>query len=195
MARRCSRSPALLLHSSDLGSTGSATRSRQAFGSRRLRQPPGNETCTILPSIPTKRWWELKVVSPTFAPLELDPSGAGTLEPLTAASPDLSRLPSHFLGAGKKYRVLVVDPPWNQGKTGKRKARPNQSQTLDYPTMDKDDLLGLPIPDWAEDQSLLWLWATNSKDRSTKEPVLVTAFDLMNSGIPSFSKPRATREL
>jgi hypothetical protein len=23
-----------------------------------------------------------------------------------------------------KYEVIVIDPPWNQGKTGKRKSRP-----------------------------------------------------------------------
>ena len=79
----------------------------------------------------------------------------------------------------KKYKVLVVDPPWNQGKTGKRKVRPNQGTSLDYPTMEKSELLDLPVAEWAEDQSFLWLWATNSKDRKTKEPILKTAFDLM----------------
>jgi N6-adenosine-specific RNA methylase IME4 len=79
----------------------------------------------------------------------------------------------------KRYRVLVVDPPWNQGKTGKRKVRPNQTTMLDYPTMSKEELLALPVSEWAEDQSFLWLWATNSKDRKTGEPILKTAFDLM----------------
>jgi len=80
---------------------------------------------------------------------------------------------------GKRYRVLVIDPPWNQGKTGKRKVRPNQTAMLDYPTMSKKELLELPVNQWAEDQSFLWLWATNSKDRNTGEPILKTAFDLM----------------
>ena len=31
------------------------------------------------------------------------------------------------------YRVLVVDPPWNQGKTRRRSVRPNQNTVLDYP--------------------------------------------------------------
>lgn len=80
----------------------------------------------------------------------------------------------------KRYRVLVIDPPWNQGKTGRRKARPNQTTMLDYPTMGKKELLGLPVNQWADDQSFLWLWATNSKDRKTGEPILKTAFDLMD---------------
>ena len=33
-----------------------------------------------------------------------------------------------------KFDVLIVDPPWNQGKTGFRGVRPNQTKKLDYPT-------------------------------------------------------------
>ena len=81
----------------------------------------------------------------------------------------------------KKYKVLVIDPPWNQGKTGKRSVRPNQGTNLDYPTMTKQDLLKLPVREWSDEVSFLWLWATNSKDKSTGEPVLKMAFDLMES--------------
>lgn len=79
----------------------------------------------------------------------------------------------------KKYKCIVIDPPWNQGKTGLRKTRPNQTRFLDYSTMGKLDLMELPINDISEDQSYLWLWATNSKDKRTKEPILKMAFDLM----------------
>ena len=37
----------------------------------------------------------------------------------------------------KKFDILVVDPPWNQGKTGFRDVRPNQTKILDYPTLSK----------------------------------------------------------
>ena len=78
------------------------------------------------------------------------------------------------------YRVLVVDPPWNQGKTGRRRVRPNQGTNLDYPTMSKEELLDLPITKWAHEESCyLWLWATNSRNRDTGEPVLQMAFELM----------------
>jgi N6-adenosine-specific RNA methylase IME4 len=80
-----------------------------------------------------------------------------------------------------KYDVLVVDPPWNQGKTGKRSVRPNQTVDLDYQTMSKEDLLSLPVPLWSAERSFLWLWATNSKDRETGEPILRSSFDLMAS--------------
>jgi N6-adenosine-specific RNA methylase IME4 len=79
----------------------------------------------------------------------------------------------------KKYEVIVIDPPWNQGKTGKRKTRPNQGTVLNYPTMSKNEIAAIPVREWAAEQCFLWLWATNSKDRKTGEPILKTAFDLV----------------
>ena len=88
-----------------------------------------------------------------------------------------------------KYKVIVVDPPWNQGKTGKRKTRPNQKTTLGYPTLSKSELLKLPIDEWAADkQSFLWLWATNSKARKTGEPILKMAFELITCNKGCISK-------
>ena len=79
-----------------------------------------------------------------------------------------------------KYRSLVVDPPWNQRKTGRRRVRPNQGAALDYPTLMKAELLLLPISQWAHpDRSFIWLWATNSRDRHTGQPILAAAFELM----------------
>lgn len=80
-----------------------------------------------------------------------------------------------------RYRVIVVDAPWNQGKTGCRQTRPRQSTRLDYPVMNKEALLSLPVGDWAAPQCFLWIWATNSKDKKTGEPILITAFDLMKA--------------
>lgn len=39
------------------------------------------------------------------------------------------------------YRSIVVDPPWDQGKTGIRSARPNQGVDLDYPTLTQSEIL------------------------------------------------------
>ena len=77
------------------------------------------------------------------------------------------------------YQCIVIDPPWDQGKTGKRATRPNQGTDLDYPTMSIDEIKTLPIQEWAADNSFLWLWATNSRSRSTGQPILYHAFDLM----------------
>ncbi len=78
-----------------------------------------------------------------------------------------------------KYSCIVIDPPWNQGKTGKRGVRPAQGVSLDYPTMRFEEIKRLPVGEWAKRNSFLWLWATNSKDRALKRPILSMAFELM----------------
>lgn len=79
------------------------------------------------------------------------------------------------------YKCLVVDPPWDQGKTGKRAVRPNQGTELSYPTMTYDEIAAVPVASWAADDAFIWLWATNSKSRSSGKPILVQAFDLLDS--------------
>lgn len=80
-----------------------------------------------------------------------------------------------------KYRCLVIDPPWNQGKTGKRSVRPAQTTNLDYPTMPYEAIRDLPVAQWASENAFVWLWATNSKERKTGIPVLRMAFDLLQA--------------
>ena len=80
----------------------------------------------------------------------------------------------------EKFDVLIVDPPWNQGKTGYRGTRPNQTQKLDYPTLSKDEIMKLPLKNWSKTNCFIWLWVTNSKDKKTKEPIIKTGFDLLN---------------
>jgi len=78
-----------------------------------------------------------------------------------------------------KYTCLVVDPPWDQGKTGKRSVRPNQTTELDYPTMSVEEIMDIPLHEWVTENAYLWLWATNSRSRSTGKPIITHAFDLM----------------
>jgi len=62
-----------------------------------------------------------------------------------------------------KYKVIQADPPWQQGKGGKKKVRPNSSGgKLDYPTL---DLISIKRILWkaskiAEYDHTLFLWAT-----------------------------------
>ena len=77
------------------------------------------------------------------------------------------------------YKCIVVDPPWDQGKTGKRSSRPNQGTELDYPTMTFSEIAGVTVDQWAAPQAFLWLWATNSRSRSSGRPILMHAFELM----------------
>ena len=54
-----------------------------------------------------------------------------------------------------EYRCIVIDPPWDQGKTVLRKVRPNQGRDLDYPTMTFEEIAGLGVPGWASRDALL----------------------------------------
>jgi N6-adenosine-specific RNA methylase IME4 len=60
-----------------------------------------------------------------------------------------------------KYNTIVIDPPWNQGKTGLRSVRPNQGRTLNYSTMTLDEIKCFPIDDFAEENAHIYLWTIN----------------------------------
>ena len=79
------------------------------------------------------------------------------------------------------YKVLVVDPPWDTRKTGKRAVRPNQGERLEYPTMTIEALKGMEVGLWGANQSWLWLWATNGRSQGTGRPILAEAFDLLEA--------------
>jgi N6-adenosine-specific RNA methylase IME4/DNA-binding XRE family transcriptional regulator len=61
----------------------------------------------------------------------------------------------------KKYRCLVIDPPWPVQKI-EREERPNQGRELDYPTMSLEEIAGLPIPELADPSGChVYLWVTH----------------------------------
>lgn len=64
----------------------------------------------------------------------------------------------------KKYRCLVIDPPWPVQKI-EREERPNQDPLLeyaDYPTMTLEEISDLPIPELADSQGChIYLWVTH----------------------------------
>lgn len=79
------------------------------------------------------------------------------------------------------YRSIVVDPPWDQRKTGIRSVRPNQGCNLDYPTLTQKEISeAVTLNKWAAADAFLWLWATNSKSCSSGKPILQQAFELMS---------------
>lgn len=41
------------------------------------------------------------------------------------------------------FQNLMIDPPWQKSKGGRRKARPKQARAFDYPTMGFDDIFRL----------------------------------------------------
>lgn len=59
------------------------------------------------------------------------------------------------------FRAVTLDPPWPMPKI-EREARPDQGQTLDYPTMSLDEIEQLPIPGLADQQGAhVYLWVTH----------------------------------
>jgi N6-adenosine-specific RNA methylase IME4 len=56
-----------------------------------------------------------------------------------------------------RYRTLVIDPPWDYGWTSPT----GNAIGPGYAVMTQDELLALPVTSWAEDDSHLYLWATN----------------------------------
>ena len=69
-----------------------------------------------------------------------------------------------------KYKVIVVDPPWEIKKI-QRKVRPNQKE-MDYPTMNYGQLWDLKIEQIADNNSVLFLW--------TIQKYLPLSFDLLH---------------
>ena len=56
----------------------------------------------------------------------------------------------------KKYKIIVVDPPWEIKKI-KKKVRPNQVD-MDYPMMSIDKIKELKIPKIADNNCICFIW-------------------------------------
>lgn len=70
-----------------------------------------------------------------------------------------------------KYRIIYADPPW---KYGDERAGGNHGGAIDhYPTMSLQELSDMPVDELAEDDAVLFLWATS--------PLLEDSFKLLNS--------------
>lgn len=58
-----------------------------------------------------------------------------------------------------RYQILVVDPPWRY--TGS----PTKWGAVEkfYSTMSDDEIISLPVRDWLDEPSVVFLWTTQSK--------------------------------
>ncbi len=65
------------------------------------------------------------------------------------------------------FQVIVADPPW----------RYESGNDLPYPTMDIDEIKGLPVEDMAAEDAILWLWTTNAHLRVGFEVVEAWGFE------------------
>lgn len=63
--------------------------------------------------------------------------------------------------AGKKYKTIYADPPWQfQNRTGK--VAPEHKRLNRYGTMKLDEIKQLPVSDVADEKSHLYLWVPNA---------------------------------
>jgi N6-adenosine-specific RNA methylase IME4 len=60
-----------------------------------------------------------------------------------------------------RFATILADPPWQfQNRTGKM--APEHRRLLRYPTMELEEILGLPVPQLAAARSHLYLWVPNA---------------------------------
>lgn len=69
-----------------------------------------------------------------------------------------------------KYRVIYADPPWKYGNTMPEYFK---EQADHYPLMTIDEICALPVKELAEDNAVLFLWATS--------PILEDVFKVINA--------------
>lgn len=63
--------------------------------------------------------------------------------------------------AGKKYKTIYADPPWQfQNRTGK--VAPEHKRLTRYDTMKLDEIKQLPVSEAADEKSHLYLWVPNA---------------------------------
>lgn len=61
----------------------------------------------------------------------------------------------------KKYKTIVVDPPWKYGKWCANKNRPNSiDKDIPYPTMSVEEIKKLDVASLADENCELYLWTT-----------------------------------
>lgn len=79
---------------------------------------------------------------------------------------------------GKRYRTVVVDPPWPMRMVESHE-RPRQAGGLPYPVMSIEDIRALPVGELAGDAAHLYLWVPNKH--------LPVAFELVEAWGFTFS--------
>lgn len=64
-----------------------------------------------------------------------------------------------------KYRTILADPPWPSEGIGKFKRHKSIKYTktgVDFPVMSMEQILSMPVQDFAGRDCHLWLWSTNA---------------------------------
>lgn len=81
----------------------------------------------------------------------------------------------------KKYDIIYSDPPWQQTKGNKRKCRPNQGRTLDYPTMNMSEIKELHnhlFENNTNDKHNVFMWTIDKYLLKTEEMMKELGYEL-----------------
>jgi len=78
----------------------------------------------------------------------------------------------------KKYQIIYADPPWAYRNMGNIQATANAH----YPTMKQEDIESLPIGELAEDNAILFLWATFPKIQEALNTIKAWGFEYKTVG-------------
>jgi N6-adenosine-specific RNA methylase IME4 len=84
----------------------------------------------------------------------------------------------------RKYKTILVDPPWDTHQTGARGAKRH------YNLMNLEEIKAMPISDLADENSHCWLWVTNATLRYGYE--VLEAWGFTPRSILTWCKPRFT---
>jgi len=71
---------------------------------------------------------------------------------------------------------VIIDPPWSVNPIGDLRCLKSDVRNK-YSAMNKQELLEFPINDYAEDESYIFLWVTNSKMK--EQSILEVGFELL----------------
>lgn len=142
--------------------------------------PPNWGTLYELSRLPDDRFHEL-IEDGTIHP-EMQRKDVSGENRLLRRKEDEERILSLAPAKGK-YRTLVIDPPWDyEWLSLAGRAAPG------YATMTHEELLALPVADWAEDDCHLYLWTTNNF--MTRAVDLMAHWDFQHKTVLTWAKPR-----
>lgn len=138
---------------------------------RERRQSPESSSSVFLPSVKqVERVAEIAERTPDA----LDALAAGRMT-IGAACKEMERAERREQAVKAslptdKYRILYADPPW---KYGNSMPAYFGEQADHYPLMALEEICAMPVKDIAEDNAVLFLWATS--------PILEEAFDVIRA--------------
>jgi len=82
----------------------------------------------------------------------------------------------------KKYKTIVVDPPWEINQRG------NYGAVHHYDLMTLDRIKAMPVADLCEENAHVWLWVTNSTLKAGFE--VLEAWGFTHRSVFTWLKPR-----